>query len=334
MRLRRHIDINGKAVYGNDEIGRATATDSYPPKVYCRESDVANKDPPWAFIQPPLSDMLDLQSSRETVLFHVLTTQSHNMIRDILERSSLWKGEYVPEAPPEMDEDDGEEFTKPAATSDRTETGPKFKKEREATAAPNNIGKTQGARQPTAPAVRHMKHANGRPSSSPGFLDQRDKSSTQMSPPKQFTPHASNRHGPGESRDSALIKSIIAVAENYDIDDATLVGASAGGNDCQVDAIDLLQSSFSLTKSESTVEETQCLGELFVSSKNPCTFMMKITNTSHRSSNSSRRISKPPRPAGRVLVAHASATFPSSRRVRKPAPRQLLPFPIPRLCNN
>ncbi|KAF2166649.1 hypothetical protein M409DRAFT_23280 [Zasmidium cellare ATCC 36951] len=262
MKLRRYVQVNGKTIYGTDEVGRFVLTESPPLKLYCAESNVASKDPPWAFIQPRLAYMMNLQPSRQLVLTNILTTSSHSMIKDLLERAGLWKDDYIPEALPDQDEDDDEEFSQLVAKSEQVETKPKIKKERrEPTAAPTPAGKNSKARSSIAPTSKHTKPMTDK-SSSPSTSFPRVKSS--VPPQGQQPQHPPAGYEPAESHESRLINSIVAAAETYDINTATLIEASPGGDSQQISALDLLQSSFAVVKSEAQDPDTQFHSELFI----------------------------------------------------------------------
>lgn len=68
-----------------------------------------------------------------------------------------------------------------------------------------------------------------------------------------------------ESQDSLLIEAVFEAAGEYDIGSVTLVAAENAENDHQLDAIDLLQFSFTMAHLEPISSGTKFQGELFVS---------------------------------------------------------------------
>lgn len=256
MKLRRCIEVDGNTIHGSDETGRVDVTYNETPMLFCPESSVTKGEMPWAFISDSLAAMMELDQSKKAVLLSILTTSDHGMIRDYLERSNLWKEEYVLEAPLQEDEDDHEELPKPAVpTDERTkESGIKKEASRASSEAASTAGKSQRTRSSTSSAARSSKPAASRSSSSSGAR-RHEKTPTAAPEPSE----------PPASRASLLIKAIEDAAQTYDMGDATFVGTSIADDQGQLDALDLLKSSFTVIKSEGGADENEFQGELFVS---------------------------------------------------------------------
>ncbi|KAK4500371.1 hypothetical protein PRZ48_008560 [Zasmidium cellare] len=284
IKLRRYVDIEGKAVYGADETGRAVVQmTNNVPCLFFPASSVAKNDIPWAFVAEYFCEMLGLPDSNKHLMLSILTLTEADHIKDQLERAGLLKEEYIPEALAREDEDDDEEFSKPIVKSTppdgKAETRADIKKEsREPSEAAPPARKNRRAKEPnpdedfykgpkqasTRASSYGTRRNAGNPDDTPDTFSTPDNFDTpHTNKPKPSASHTTSARENEEHREALLVKSIVDAAENYDLEDAEFVEASSGDDESPPQALDLLQSSFEGFVPEEVNDDDQFQGELF-----------------------------------------------------------------------
>lgn len=285
VKLRRHVTVNGREVYGQEEVGRVVVREEGThPILFCSESSIVKNDVPWPFINASLCAMMELKAPKETTLLSILTTSDDAMIRDFLERAGLWKEDYIPEALPQRnDNDDGELPSKPKTMPDQPNIASQIKKEPSrapSETSPSAGKKTRHSKPPNNSYKQSSKATSGSTRSSArarkaAVEEEPEEDDEEPAAEEKPKPTASQDYpGFGEcpdlqetakSQESLLIETIVSAADQYDINDAFIVGTSPTEDQSQLSGADLLQSSFAVVNSGGRIDEVSFQGELFVS---------------------------------------------------------------------
>ncbi|KAK5682144.1 hypothetical protein LTS10_005269 [Elasticomyces elasticus] len=84
--VRRHVMVNDKKVFGNDDRGRVLLTHSNDSlKLFLSEDDIKPGNIPWHFVAKCLKDHLGIDEKRYEALSAILTTSDDSQIHEILE---------------------------------------------------------------------------------------------------------------------------------------------------------------------------------------------------------------------------------------------------------
>ncbi|KAK4892837.1 hypothetical protein LTR27_008751 [Elasticomyces elasticus] len=84
--IRRHVMVNDKKVFGNDDRGRVLLTHSNDSlKLFLSQDDIKPRNIPWHFVAKCLKDHLGIDEKRYEALSAILTTSDDSQIHEILE---------------------------------------------------------------------------------------------------------------------------------------------------------------------------------------------------------------------------------------------------------
>ncbi len=96
--LRRHVTVNGRKIFGEDERGRTVLQRSKSSAcLYFSSESIAGGSLPWHFVCDSLLSFLEIAEERLPLLNSILHARDHTLIEDILERAGLFEGKVLPD---------------------------------------------------------------------------------------------------------------------------------------------------------------------------------------------------------------------------------------------